>query len=442
MKDWHKLKPELFKKNPYYLTGCDNYISMGDKKAKSDKSIFENYSRGVETARDNWVFNASRSDLEDNMRRMIDNYNQAVRNNLETGQDAPQDPRNINWSSSLVADFDNRIIAEFRPDAVRVATYRPFFKEWLYYDGMFNHRLGQLPSIFPLPSVQNRIIVVKLRISGGGHFVLMSDRIFELQTDGGTQCFPLHLYEKFTQGDTENPPLDFEEDDTKVIDGYRVKNAITNSGLKYFQDFYDDIKITKEELFYYIYGLLHSPDYRARFADSLLKELPRIPPVKKREDFIRFVQAGHKLGDLHVGYESVEPFPATVKQGDLALAVIPDPEKYFRVEKMNFGKKGKDKDRSTINYNKNITLTDIPLEAYDYVVNGKPAIEWVMERQGLSVDRYNPETKKGSDIVNDANRFANETVGDPRYPYDLLRRVITVSLETVKIVKGLPKLDI
>lgn len=430
--DWLKQRDESF----------GNYISMGDKKAARDKSIFENYSRGIETARDAWVFNASRSVLEDNMRRMIDNYNQAVSDNKEKGIDAPKDPRHINWTSSLVADFENHFTAEFRPDAARVATYRPFFKEWLYYDAMFNHRLGQLPNIFPLPSVQNRLIVVKQRISDGGHFVLMSDRVFELQTDGGTQCFPLHLYERIPTDDTASPSFDLVENDTKVVDGYRVKDGITDSGLKHFQDFYDDPTITKEDLFYYIYGLLHSPGYRARFSDSLSKELPRIPPVKKREDFTRFVEAGRKLGDLHVGYESVEPFPATVKQGDLALAVISDPVKYFRVEKMAFGKKGKDKDRSTIIYNPNITLTDIPLEAYDYVVNGKSAIEWVMERQGVSVDRYNPDTKKGSDIVNDANRYAIETMGDPRYPYDLLRRVITVSLETVKIVKALPKLDI
>ncbi len=109
---------------------------------------------------------------------------------------------------------------------------------------------------------------------------------------------------------------------------------------------------------------------------------------------------------------------------------------------MRFGGSGKTKDKTTIIYNSNITITDIPGEAYEYVVNGKPAIEWVMERQGVSVDRYNPATKKGSDIVNDANRYAVETVGDARYPFDLLCRVITVSLETVKIVHGLPKLDI
>jgi len=430
--DWLKQRDESF----------GNFISIGDKKSGGTPVIFENYSRGIETARDAWVFNASRDQLEQNMRRMIANYNAAVQEKDSTCNDVANDNRKISWSSSLKSDFEKGHEGKFRADAARVAVYRPYFKEWLYHDGMFNHRLGQMPSIFPFNGASNRLIVVKQRANGDWHFVLMTDHIIELQTDGGTQCFPLRLYEKVEEDESDSPAFSFEESDASTVNGYKVKDGITDAGLKHFTDFYSDPFITKEDLFYYIYGLLHAPDYRARFADSLLKELPRIPPVKKREDFTRFMEAGRKLGDLHVGYESAEPFPATVKQGDLALAHISDPEKFFRVEKMAFGKKGKDKDRSTIVYNGNITLTDIPLAAYDYVVNGKPAIEWVMERQGVSVDRYKPNTKKGSDIENDANRYAIETMGDPRYPYDLLRRVITVSLETVKIVKSLPKLDI
>lgn len=177
---------------------------------------------------------------------------------------------------------------------------------------------------------------------------------------------------------------------------------------------------------------MHSEDYRRRFADNLTKELPRIPCVKKVEDFRAFVAAGRALGDLHVGYETVAPYPVTLKQGDLSLASIDDPVKFFRVEKMAFGK---NKDRTTIHYNANITLIDVPLAAYDYVVNGKSAIEWVMERQAVKVD-------KDSGIVNDANDYATETMNDPRYPFDLLCRVITVSLETMKIVKALPPLEI
>lgn len=212
-----------------------------------------------------------------------------------------------------------------------------------------------------------------------------------------------------------------------------VRDGITDAGLKYFQAAYPEETITKEDVFYYVYGLLHSDDYRSLFGESLYKQLPRIPTVKTAADFWAFTAAGRKLGDLHVGYGTVEPYPVVVAQGDLRLASIANPEAFFHVTKMRFG--GKGKDRSTIIYNSNITITDIPEEAYEYVVNGKPAIEWVMERQAVKEDPT-------SGITNDANRYAVETMGDPRYPFDLLCRVITVSLETVKIVRGLPKLNI
>lgn len=164
--------------------------------------------------------------------------------------------------------------------------------------------------------------------------------------------------------------------------------------------------------------------------------------MKKVEDFRAFAQAGRDLADLHVGYETVEPYPVTFKQGHPGTWVIDDPQAFYRVTKMKFAGKRPNLDKSTVIYNTNITMQDIPLAAYDYVVNGKPALEWVMERQAELKDSYNPKTKKGSDIVNDANRYAVETVGNPAYPLELFQRVITVSLRTMEIVRGLPKLDI
>lgn len=176
--------------------------------------------------------------------------------------------------------------------------------------------------------------------------------------------------------------------------------------------------------------LLHSPDYRVRYADNLGKELPRIPRVKTAADFWAYSQAGRKLADLHLNYETVEPYPLQIDSGGKKLT-----DADYRVERMRYGKKCKDKDLTTLHYNDRITLTGIPLDAYDYVVNGKPALDWIVERQGVKTD-------KDSGIVNDANDWAVETMGNPRYPLELFQRVVTVSLETMRVVRALPALEL
>ncbi len=212
--------------------------------------------------------------------------------------------------------------------------------------------------------------------------------------------------------------------------GTTRRHAITDAALAHFQAAYPNEKISKQDIFYYIYGLLHSEDYKARYADNLSKELPRIPCVKKAADFWAFSQAGRDLAGLHVNYESVTPYPVNYKEGKLAVDRLDDA--YFRVTQMKFASKA---DKTTVVYNSKITMQDIPLEAYEYVVNGKPALEWAMERQAVT-------THKDSGIVNDANDWAIDTMQNPRYPLELFQRVITVSLETMKIVNSLPKLDI
>jgi predicted helicase len=217
-------------------------------------------------------------------------------------------------------------------------------------------------------------------------------------------------------------------------------HGVSDLALARFQNDYTNEKIAKEDVFYFLYGLFHHDDYCSGFEDNLRQELPRVPKLKRAADFWEFARAGRQLADLHCGYNSAPLAPITIAQGSLDLAHIPDPVKFYRVEKMRFHKvrdaEGKlEPDRSTVIYNSNITITGIPLEAYDYVVNGKPALEWVMERQGVKID-------KKSGITWDANDFANETMGDPAYPLKLFQRVITVSLETMKIVRGLPSLQI
>lgn len=284
-----------------------------------------------------------------------------------------------------------------------------------------------MPLIFPDKNSPNRMIVIEGSWRQNGNLAMMCDNIHALMPDGGCQCFPLYLYGK--QDDELGGLFDH------ASSGPFRRDGITDAGLKHFQDAYPGETIAKEDLFYYVYGLLHSEDYCTEYADNLSKELPRIPRVNTAADFWAFSRAGRELGDLHVNYETAEPYPVTIKQGDLRLADIKNPEAFYRVTKWAFGKAGKEKDKTTVIYNTNITMQDIPLEAYDYVVNGKPALEWVMERQVVKTD-------KDSGIENDANRYAIETMGNPAYPLELFQRVITVSLRTMEIVRGLPKLDV
>ncbi|WP_318189628.1 type ISP restriction/modification enzyme, partial [Pseudomonas fluorescens] len=216
--------------------------------------------------------------------------------------------------------------------------------------------------------------------------------------------------------------------DTPAQPSNSRRDAITDEGLAHFSAAYPSEVICKEDLFYYVYGLLHSPEYRDKYADNLSKELPHIPAVKAATDFWAYSKAGRALADMHLGYETVPMYPA-----NLQSSASTDSD--YRVTKMKYGKKGKDKDLSILHYNAKITVTGIPLQAYDYIVNGKPALDWVVERQCVSIH-------KDSGITNDANDWATETMGNPRYPLELFLRVVTVSLETMKIVDSLPPLDI
>jgi predicted helicase len=417
-------------------TSFDEFIKMGDKRDNRSHLLFDGYSLGVNSNRDVWAYNSSRNVLAENMRSMIATYNDEVARfslkpaSTSTTEFINSDPRKIKWSSSLVSRLERGQLGTFSKEKMVVSTYRPFQKAWIYYDKMFVHRPGQMSSIFPERDVPNFIISEPSPGNVTPFSALMTDSMQDLSVTAakaGTQCFPLYF---FDSGEEDNGGL-FADQAGALI----RRHAITDMGLKHFQEAYPGETIAKEDLFYYVYGLLHSQDYRAKYADNLSKELPRIPRVKTAADFWAYRHAGRELGDLHVNYETVEPYPVTIKQGDLRLADIKNPEAFYRVTKWAFGKNGKDKDKTTVIYNANITMTDVPLEAYDYVVNGKPALEWVMERQVVKTD-------KASGIVNDANRYAIETMNNPAYPLELFQRVITVSLRTMEIVRGLPKLEV
>jgi predicted helicase len=253
----------------------------------------------------------------------------------------------------------------------------------------------------------------------------MTDKVADLHSNGDSQCFPLYLYEKDEPREGE---LIATEQKGELIDGYRRRSAITDAILADFRAAYE-AKVTKEDIFYYVYGVLHSPEYRTRFASDLKKMLPRIPFTRATADFWKFSRAGRELAQWHLNYETVAPY--SVQEHTSALAL--DPAKDFLVQKMTFGRKDKQVDKTVIAYNSQITLSGIPLEAYDYVVNGKTAIGWIMERYQVTRD-------KDSGIPNDPNDCSREH-NQPRYIVDLLKRVITVSMETMKIVRTLPALN-
>ncbi|MDM9983461.1 DEAD/DEAH box helicase [Bartonella henselae] len=429
----------------------EKFLALGDKKGSNIK-LFETFSCGIQTNRDAWVYNSSRKALAKNMSHMIAFYNSEVErfnaahlhSDRKTRAKAVNDfvntdSRKISWSSSLKEELIRGKFPEFESDCIVQSIYRPFKRQWLYYNRIFNHRVYQMPRIFPMgQTVGNRVIQVTGVGASSGFSVLMTKDLSNLHTMDTGQCFPRYVYENAEsledkEGDHVHLFANFAEENKKA--GLQRRDALTNEGLAYFKAAYPSEMITKDDLFYYVYGILHSEDYRARYAHNLSKQLPRIPTVKKVEDFWAFVTAGRKLGDLHMNYEEVEPYPVTYKQGDPRTWMISDAVRFYRVEAMKFSGKRGAIDKSTVIYNANITMQNIPLEAYDYVVNGRPALEWVMERQIVKTD-------KASGLVNDANRYAVETVGNPAYPLELFQRVITVSLETIKIVRSLPKLEV
>lgn len=420
------------------------YVAMGDKGNAEQTVLFENYSRGVATSRDAWCYNASKSAVAVNMTRMIENYNsEAEKFALATrGLDRvaresrvdsliDTDPTKISWTRALKQELVKDRRFAFDQKCLTRSLYRPFSKQWLYFNRRFNEMVLQMPRIFPDATSENIVICVSGIGARSGFSALVTDTLPCGDNVEKGQCFPMYLYDDVSEDGEESTRQDGLFDmDRKVSHERKRRDALTDEGLANFQSAYLGEQISKEDIFYYVYGLLHSPDYRERYADNLVKELPRIPCVKTPAEFWAFSKAGCKLADLHINYETVEMYPLQVEGGGLLLT-----DADYRVDKMKYGKNGKDKDPTTLIYNDKITVKGIPLEAYEYVVNGKPALDWVVERQCVKTD-------KDSGIVNDANDYAVETMNNPRYPLELFQRVVTVSLETMKIVKSLPRLDV
>lgn len=415
--DWINLRNDNF----------SNYINIEPIKSYDtcSDSYFCAKSCGVKTNRDSWCINTSHYHVEKNISKSIQFYNSQI-GVIESGLNIDFDQTVFSWDRQNLKDIKTGKSYQFKKESIRITTYRPFFKQWLYFDRQMNNCVYQIPKQFPDTDHANLVIVTPGIGSSKEFNCIITNTIPDVQLMSNGQCFPLYWYEerKASQASLF--------DDGK--DKYIRHDAITDFILKRAQGQYGP-KVTKEDIFYYVYGFLHCPTYRKTFANDLKKMLPRLPLVEKTEDFRAFSRAGRELAELHLGYEQVPASKEVVVDWHNMLPGIADtdtPEKLYRVEQMKFAKNGKDKDKSIIEYNPYITLRNIPLRAYDYVVNGKSAIEWIMERYCDKVD-------KKSGIRNDANQWGIEH-GNPKYPLELLQSIITLSLRTLDIIDKLPKI--
>lgn len=393
-------------------------------------SIFMEFGRGLESGRDAWVVNYGRAQVEANMKRTVAAYEEV----RVSGGGRTLDSKLISWTSTLESSLRRDLQSHFSASSLTVSHYRPFSKQRRYVEGTWTHRTGQGLRSFPVTTVPNHGFSLTGVSSHYEFSTIATDTVPDLHLLDTAQFFARWRYEKV---EPEEGMLSLNTayvDVAEVIDGYRRIDNVTDHALKTFQTAYGD-RITKDDIFFYVYGLLHSPDYRETYAADLKKMLPRIPLVT---DPWTYVEAGRRLSELHLGYETVEAYPLRGLDGP-----APSDEAaydHFRVEKMAFAKRRDPDtnklvaDRSTIVYNSRITLSGIPEEAYRYQLGSRSAIEWI-------IDRYQVKSDKASGIVNDPNDWSRE-VGDPRYIVDLLARIVTVSLETTKIVDALPSLEI
>lgn len=425
--EWRELQPNdhgdwITRRNDLFGT----FVPIGDKADKKSNTYFVPfYSNGVKTQRDAWCYNSSGSVLEENILSTLAFYNEQVANvrqKTASQTDAAvkslltYEAKRISWTRALEWDAGKGREHKFDDGKIVVAHYRPFFKQQLYFSRALNEMVYLIPKLFPLPDTENLVICVSGLGGTKDNTAFITDCIPDLNIlDAGTQCFPLYYYEK---QEKRNQTLF----DAAAESEYTRRDGVTDFILNRARRMYGN-RVQKEDIFYYVYGILHSPDYRTEFADDLKKMLPHIPLVEEPRDFWRFSKAGRELADLHLNYETVPPCEE--------VEVTGTETSHFAVEKMRFPKKG---EKETIKYNSHITITGIPEKAYHYIVNGKSAIEWIMERYQIS-------THKESGIRNDPNNWAEET-GNPRHILDLLLSVITVSMKTVDIVESLPTLKI
>lgn len=402
----------------------DTYQPIGDKATKGKPNtpgVFQLYSNGLKSNRDPWVYNFSAQAVEENMHRMIEFYNSQI------GVEQPDmDSTKIAWNRSLLTFRAQGRALAFEQESMRNSLYRPFCKQTAYFNRELNDMVYQLPKLFPTPAHENVAITLPGPGSAGEFYALAVDMIPALGVATSLQVFSLYTYEPVVEDDGG---LNLNLGGGEVVDGYTRKENITDATLAAYRSTYGDAGIAKEDIFYYIYALLHHPEYREKYAADLKKMLPCIPLVK---GFWEYSRVGRALAELHLGYESVEPYPLDEVVSSPAPEDLEERFEFYRVQKMKFGPK---KDKTRIQYNGHLTLKGIPEEVYNYILMGnRSALEWV-------IDRYQVKTDKKSLITNDPNDYCR-AVNNPRYIVDLIKRLVTVALETQKLVGTLPRFEV
>ena len=406
--DWIGQRSEAFQR----------FLPMGSKAAKAgktDETIFKLFSNGYKTGRDSYVYNFSRDACAVNARKMVGDYLGAMKVREEqpeysVDEAAQLHSKHLRWDQGLKDSLRRRTTVEYSDEQARTVQYRPFVKQYLYGDFRFGQRKYQQGSIFPSADSKNLAICVPGVGSNKPFSVLMADTMPDIQLMFNGQCFPRYRYQKKADKQGELPGI---ESDLERIDN------ITDIALRAFQVRYLDNTITKDAIFDYVYGVLHAPVYRERFANDLTKEMPRVPFAP---DFHVFAKAGRALAELHLGYETCAEHP---------LKVVPTKLGELRPEHFRIGARSMrfdDGEKTCFRINDHVSLRGIPASVHKYEVNGRTPLEWF-------IDRYKVAQDKQSGIVNDPNGWFD----DPRDLIHAIRRVVHVSVETTWIVEGLPE---
>ena len=445
--DWISIRDERFV----------TFQEVGNKALKgkdATPAAFRQFSLGLCTNRDVWCYNFSQHQVNSNMRNMIKNYNSEVDTGATSDSLIPDSTR-INWTRRLLRDLNSRKHHKFDSSAIRIGIYRPYCKQYVYFSREMNDMVGQLYQISPTSA--HTALCIAISTDYRKNFTaLMAGLLPDLNTVASAQTFPLYTWEPLSPTSGDEPDLfadlatssesqtdgaatasslDFSRpigDQIPVIlDGYRRVDNITDATLASYREHYGDSGITKEDIFFYVYALLHHPEYRERYEDDLKKMLPHIP---RAAGFHTYASVGRELADLHVNYERVEPYPSV--QEEASLHAPADPWERYRIgeRKMRFPKLGRrDKDFTRLEYNDHVTLTGIPAEAQGYSISGRSPLEWI-------IDRYHVKTDKASGIVNDPNDFLREQ-GRPDAVVDLIKRLVTVSMRTQELLATLPPFE-